>query len=62
MKQFLMLIAFAAAFCFVSVTPDVTAQDAAPGAKKPQTDEEWIAEYVARSERLRDFGYPLLAR
>ncbi|MCA8936550.1 MAG: hypothetical protein KDB68_10105 [Planctomycetes bacterium] len=62
MKQFLMLIAFAAAFCCVSFTSGVTAQDAAPGAKEPQTDEEWIAEYVARSERLRDFGYPLLAR
>ncbi|MCB9894974.1 MAG: hypothetical protein H6839_11035 [Planctomycetes bacterium] len=61
MKRILTAIVLLALFGFLCVTPRVTAQD--PNA---ETDAEKTArlvkEYVARSERLRDFGYPLLAR
>ncbi|MCA8910875.1 MAG: hypothetical protein KDB82_04170 [Planctomycetes bacterium] len=57
MRHFPTLIAIAAVFCCLAVTPRVTAQDDQP--EKPKLT---VEDYVARSERLRDFGYPLLAR
>ena len=55
MKHFLWVLVFAAALGCLSVTPRVTAQDA-------EADKRVVAEYVARAKRLREFGYPLLAR
>ena len=57
MKHFLTAIMLRLALVFACVTPSVTAQD--PEAE--QTARE-VKEYVARSERLREFGFPLLAR
>lgn len=57
MKHFLTLLTLSVVLCGLVVTPHVTAQESGPTA-----EEEAVAKYVARSERLRDFGYPLLAR
>jgi tetratricopeptide (TPR) repeat protein len=55
LKQLLTAVLFAALFGSLCVTPRVTAQE--QPAPQPA-----LAEYVARSERLREFGFPLLAR
>lgn len=55
MKQLTSVLIFAALIGCLCVTPGVTAQE--QPAPKPS-----VAEYVARSERLREFGFPLLAR
>ncbi|MCB9932161.1 MAG: hypothetical protein H6841_01930 [Planctomycetes bacterium] len=55
MKPLLTALTLAAFTCCLVVTPRVTAQ-------ATTEDQRAIAEYIARSERLRDFGFPLLAR
>lgn len=55
MKQLPSVLIFAALFGCLCVTPGVTAQEQ----PAPQPT---VTEYVARSERLREFGFPLLAR
>ena len=72
MKQFLWATLFVFTVWGVSVTPGVTAQESVkPEAEADtetdtETDEEaqqkLMREFVARAERLREFGYPLLAR
>ncbi|MCA8915547.1 MAG: hypothetical protein KDB90_09055 [Planctomycetes bacterium] len=57
MKHFLAAFGLLAVIGFLAVTPAVTAQDTEPDATARQ-----VKEFVARSERLREFGYPLLAR
>jgi hypothetical protein len=55
LKPFLSVVVFACLLGCVPVTPSVTAQDA-------EADKRLVLEYVARAKRLREFGYPLLAR
>lgn len=61
MKHILWASLFAVVLGTLLVTPGVTAQE--PGEDELEAEQrEMLLEYVARADRLRDFGYPLLAR
>jgi hypothetical protein len=55
LKPFLSVLVFVCLLGCNPATFSVTAQDV-------ETDKRLVLEYVARAKRLREFGYPLLAR